>query len=209
MTAKRTRVGTRVSVFVGASLDGFIARENGDLDWMQGPSDPGAGPTDYGYEAFIARIDALVMGRETFEKVLTFNEWPYGEKPVIVLTHRPVRIPARVSRTVEAMAGSPEEIVDRLNRRGLRRIYVDGGRTIQGFLASGMVDELIVSRLPVLIGQGIRLFGPLPTDVRLSHVQTRTFPGGMVQSAYEVEQGVPGRLATPGATSRRVENLTE
>ena len=175
-----------ISVFVGTSLDGFIAREDGDLDWMQGPGGQGAG--DYGYADFMERIDALVMGRATFEKVLTFDGWPYAKKPVIVLTHRPLKIPATLPRTVEAMGGTPKQVVDRLAKRGLRRLYVDGGRTVQGFLSAGLVDELIVSRLPVLIGRGIPLFGPLPADVRLDHVQTRSFPGGVVQSKYKVKR---------------------
>lgn len=183
------RAGARVAVFVGASLDGFIARENGDLDWLEGSGPSGV---DYGFNAFFSRIDALVMGRATFEKVLTFQDWQYGSKPVVVLTHRPIRIPKRLAATVETMKGPPATIVERLSRRGLVRLYVDGGRTIQAFLAAGLVDELTVSWLPVLIGKGIPLFGPVPKDVQLRHVLTRTFPGGMVQTAYEVSRR-PGR----------------
>lgn len=179
-------VDSRVSVFIGMSLDGFIARTNGDLDWMQGPGGEGSG--DYGYDSFVARIDAIVMGRKTFDKVLTFGTWPY-QKPVIVLTHRPLQIPAELQKKVETMAGTPKEVVDRLANRGLYRLYVDGGQTIQGFLNAGLVHELIMSRLPVLIGTGIPLFGPLQTDIRLKLVETRAFPGGMVQSSYEVENG--------------------
>jgi dihydrofolate reductase len=190
MNKIQSRANPKVSVFIGTSLDGFIARTNGDLDWMQGPGgeggEGGGGGGDYGYNSFIARIDAIVMGRKTFEKVLTFEVWPY-QKPVIVLTHRPLQIPAKLRKKVEAMSGAPREVVDRLAKRGLLRLYVDGGRTIQGFLSAGLVNELIVSRLPVLIGTGIPLFGPLPADIRLKLVETRTFPGGMVQSAYEVE----------------------
>jgi dihydrofolate reductase len=172
-----------VSVFVGTSLDGFIARTNGDLDWMQGPGS-GAG-VDYGYNEFIARIDALVMGRRTFEKVLTFETWPY-QKPVFVLTHRPLEIPTELKQKVEALEGEPRIVVEKLSQRGLARLYVDGGRTIQEFLRAGLVNELVLSRLPILIGTGIPLFGPLPRDLRLKHVKTRVFHGGMVQSTYEV-----------------------
>lgn len=195
MNKTRGSVRPKVSVFVGVSLDGFLARENGDLDWMQGPG--GAGGGDYGYDDFIKRIDVLVMGRGTFEKVLTFTSWPYGEMPVIVLTHRPIRIPTKLRRTVESSSGAPKEILNRLVERGWLRVYVDGGRTIQAFLAAGVVDELVLSRLPILIGAGIPLFGPLPEDVRLTHVGTRPFAGGMVQSTYEVE-----RLSPRGLRSR-------
>lgn len=165
------------------SLDGFIARTNGDLDWMRGPG--GQAGEDYGYSKFVERIDAIVMGRKTFEKVLTFESWPY-EKPVIVLTSQPLRIPAGLQKKIETMSGTPGDVVNRLAKRGLLRLYVDGGQTIQEFLRAGLVHELIVSQLPILIGTGIPLFGPLQADVRLKHVETRTFPGGMIQSTYEV-----------------------
>ncbi|MGI0037307.1 MAG: dihydrofolate reductase family protein [Nitrososphaera sp.] len=184
MNEIQNRMGSKVSVFIGTSLDGFIARTNGDLDWMQAPGGEGGG--DYGYKAFVARIDAIVMGRKTFEKVLSFEAWPY-QKPVIVLTHRPLEIPAKLRNNVETMAGSPREVVDRLTKRGHLRLYVDGGQTIQGFLSAGLVHELIISRLPILIATGIPLFGPLPADIRLRLLETHAFPGGMVQSTYEVE----------------------
>jgi len=184
MKETRGRVRSKVSLFIGTSLDGFIARANGDMGWMRGQG--GRAGDDYGYNSFVARIAAIVMGRKTFEKVLTFETWPY-QKPVIVLTHRPLRIPARLRKRVETMSGSPKNIVDRLAKRGLYRLYVEGGQTIQGFLSVGMVHELIVSRLPILIGTGIPAFGPLPKDIRLKHVETRTYLGGMVQSAYEIE----------------------
>ena len=184
MKATQGRERSKVSVFIGVSLDGFIARTNGDLDWMRGPGGQAGG--DYGYNSFVARIDAIVMGRKTFEKVLTFEMWPY-QKPVIVLTHRPLRIPTRLRKNVETMSAAPDVVVNRLAERGLLRLYVDGGQTIQGFLRTGMVHELIISRLPILIGTGIPVFGPLLKDIRLKHVRTRTYPGGMVQSAYETE----------------------
>jgi dihydrofolate reductase len=184
MNKTQSRPKSKVSVFIGTSLDGFIARANGDLDWMQGSDGQGGG--DYGYSSFVARIDAIVMGRKTFEKVLTFGTWPY-QKQVIVLTHRHLEIPAEMRKKVETMTGSPREIVDSLAKRGLLRLYVDGGLTIQEFLNADLVHELILSRLPVLIGTGIPLFGPLQSDMRLKLVEMRAFPGGMVQTAYEVK----------------------
>jgi dihydrofolate reductase len=184
MARAQGHIDPKVSVFIGLSMDGFIARANGDLDWMYGPG--GQAAEDYGYDSFMARIDAIVMGRKTFEKVLTFETLPY-QKPVVVLTHRPIQVPERLQEKVEAMSGAPNDIVDRLAKRGLLRLYVDGGQTIQGFLRAGLVQELIVCRLPILIGAGIPLFGPLTQDIRLKLVKTRSYPGGMVQSAYEIE----------------------
>lgn len=185
MDDAQNNLKSKVSVFIGTSLDGFIARTDGNLDWMQESGNEGASG-DYGYEAFMARIDAIVMGRKTFEKVLSFDAWPY-QKPVFVLTNRHFKIQAELSDKIETMAGTPREVVDRLAKRGLLHLYVDGGQTIQGFLSAGLVDELIISQLPILIGNGIPLFGPLPADIRLRHLDTHTFPGGMVQSTYRVE----------------------
>jgi len=169
----------RATVFVGASLDGFIARADGGLDWL--PDDA----EDHGYDAFIATVDALVMGRNTYDKVLTFGTWPYNEKPVFVLSSRPLS-PAPPGAVVERMAGEPADIVSGLSGRGLGHLYVDGGITIQRFLRAGLIQRLVITWIPVLIGTGIPLFGPTLCDIPLRHVGTRQFAGGLVQSEYEV-----------------------
>ncbi len=174
----------KASVFVGTSLDGFIARENGELDWLTGSDESGG--ANYGFKDFFDTVDMLVMGRHTYEKVLTFDQWYYGTKPVIVLTTRQLEIPQRLAATVESMSGPPAEIVQRLAARGAKHLYIDGGNTIQRFLSAGLVNRIIISRLPILIGKGISLFGPLPRDIKLRHMSTREFAGGMVQSEYEV-----------------------
>jgi dihydrofolate reductase len=170
-----------VSVFVGTSVDGFIARPNHDLDWL-----PEGGGEAHGYEAFLAGVDAVVMGRRTFKKVLTFDAWPYGAKRVVVLSGQPLKLPSAIGRVIEQLAGSPAEVVARLAERGATNLYVDGGITIQRFLRAGLVDRLILTRVPVLIGEGIPLFGTLPQDIHLRHVATRSFPSGLVQSEYQV-----------------------
>jgi dihydrofolate reductase len=173
------------AVFVGVSLDGFIARSNGDLDWLMG--DGGGDSAEYGYDEFIAGIDAIVMGRKTFETVVKFDKWYYGNKRVVVLSHHPLDLSGARARggVVEQLQGFPEEIVSKLAASGAGRLYVDGGLTIQEFLRAGLIRRLIISRLPVLIGEGIPLFGSLPHDIHLTHIATRTYPGGMVQSEYE------------------------
>jgi dihydrofolate reductase len=170
----------KASVFVGTSLDGFIARANGDLDFL-----PPGGGEPHGYDEFMATVDALVMGRQTFEKVLTFDAWPYGAKPVFVLSTHPIA-PAPPEAVVERMSGPPAEIVSRLAARGIGHIYVDGGITIQRFLQAGLIQRLIVTRVPVLIGTGIPLFGAVQRDVLLEHVATRQYASGLVQSEYVV-----------------------
>ena len=170
-----------VSVFVGASVDGFIARPDGALDWL-----PEGGGEPHGYNEFFASVDALVIGRNTFEKVLTFDAWPYGDKRVVVLSNHPVDLSAAGRAVVEHLAGSPAEIVSRLAASGADHLYVDGGITIQEFLRAGLVQRLIITRVPVLIGVGVPLFGALPRDVRLRHIATRHYQSGLVQSEYEV-----------------------
>jgi dihydrofolate reductase len=169
-----------VSVFVGTSVDGFIARPNGDLDWL-----PEGGGEPHGYDEFMASVDAIVIGRKTFEKVLTLGPWPYGGKRVVVLSSRPVDL-SGAGGAVEQMAGPPAEIVSQLAAIGAHHLYVDGGITIQGFLRAGLVQRLTITRVPVLIGDGVPLFGTLPRDIRLRHVATRHYPSGLVQSKYEV-----------------------
>jgi dihydrofolate reductase len=173
----------KASVFIATSLDGFIARTNGDIDWL---GEPQEGGEDQGYQKFIDTVDFLVMGRNTYEKVLSFGmPWPY-EKPVVVLTHRPLDIAAELASSVESMSGSPADIVAKLSVRGAQHLYVDGGRTIQSFLDASLIQRLIITRIPVLLGAGIPLFGPLQQDIKLRHIETRAFEDGNLQSEYEV-----------------------
>jgi dihydrofolate reductase len=170
-----------VSVFVGTSVDGFIARKNGSFDFL-----PADGGEPHGYEEFMASVDALVIGRNTFDVVRAMPAWPYGQKRVVVLSSHAVDLSDVRDGVVEHMAGSPEEIVAKLAATGAQHVYVDGGITIQRFLRAGLVDRLIITRVPVLIGEGIPLFGPVPCDIRLEHVSTQTFRSGMVKSEYRV-----------------------
>jgi dihydrofolate reductase len=170
----------KASVFVGTSLDGFLARADGSFDFL-----PAGGGEPHGYDEFIATVDALVIGRNTFEVVARFPSWPYGEKPVFVLSTRALA-PVPPGAIVERMSGTPPEIVSRLSARGIRHIYVDGGITIQRFLRAGLIQRIVVTRVPVLIGEGIPLFGVTQRDILLKHVATRQYASGLVQSEYEV-----------------------
>lgn len=171
----------KISVFCGASVDGFIARLNGELDFLDTEN-----PESHGYEEFMASVDTIVIGRNTFETVLGFPEWPYGDKRVVVLSSRPVALETKNGGVVEHLAGEPAEIVARLQETGSQSLYVDGGITVQRFLRAGLVQRLIVTRVPVLIGEGIPLFGSLEKDVRLQHVATRSYASGLVQTEYQV-----------------------
>ena len=171
----------KASVFIATSLDGFIARRDGAIDWL-----PADGGEPHGYTEFMATVDAIVIGRNTFETVLSFDAWPYGRTPVVVLTTRPSEVIAPEGAVCDVMAGAPREIVARLAERGMKHLYIDGGVTVQRFLEAGLIQRLIITRVPVLLGSGIPLFGPLSRDIRLEHVATRSYPSGLVQSEYRV-----------------------
>jgi dihydrofolate reductase len=166
------------------SVDGFLARPDHALDFLDtGEQEP------HGFEEFYASVDVVVIGRKTFEVVLTFGQWSYGKKPVVVLANRPLDFSSIKGGVVEQMSGEPAEIAAQLKTRNFQHAYIDGGITIQRFLAAGCIDRLVITRVPVLIGAGVPLFGPVPRDIRLRHVATRCYSGGLVQSEYEVAAG--------------------
>lgn len=173
----------KVSVCIATSVDGFIAGPRGEIDWLHNPVYAIEGE-DFGYAEFMSGVDAIVMGYNTFAKVLQFPEWPFGKTPVYVLTASerklPQEIPARISHE------TPAEITARLRGAGLRRIYIDGGKLISAFLAAQLVSDLTITRIPILLGEGIPLFsGPgWQTNLRLAY--TKSWPNGFVQSQYEV-----------------------
>ena len=170
-----------VSVFVGTSVDGFIARQNGSYDCL-----PDRDGEPHGYREFIASVDTLVIGRKTFEAVLALPAWPYGGKNVVVLSSKLVDFSGVRGNTIQHMAGSPAAIVATLAAKGTQQVYVDGGITIQRFLRDGLVQRLIITRVPVLIGEGIPLFGSLSRDLRLRHVATQQYESGLAKSEYHV-----------------------
>ena len=179
----------KLSVFCGVSVDGFLARPDDGLDFLRtGEQAP------HGFEEFYGSVDVVVIGRKTFEVVLSFGKWFYGKKPVVVLSSRKLDFSSIKGGVVEQMSGEPAEIAAQLKARGFKHAYIDGGITIQRFLAADIIDRLVVSRVPVLIGEGIPLFGPVPHDIHLRHVATRCYDLGLVQSEYEIASGPPMRV---------------
>jgi dihydrofolate reductase len=173
----------KTSVFVGTSLDGFIARPNGAFDFLT--ADGGQAAASNGYDEFFTTVDAVLLGRNTYEVVLPFPSWPYGPKPVFVLTSRTLG-PAPAGAVVERVSGSPGEVFSQLAARGFQHVYVDGGLTIQQFLRAGLIQRIVITCVPVLVGTGVSLFGAIGADIHLTHVSTRTLSGGAVQSEYLV-----------------------
>jgi len=163
------------AVFIAVSLDGFIARPDGGLDWL----DPFHNE-EHGYETFLANIDALVIGRGTYDTVLDFPTWPYGEKRVIVCTSRPTR-PAHGE---EMWSGSPRALAEQLDREGVRRVYLDGGALIRSFLRDGLVNEMTINVVPLVLGAGLPLFGSKLPELPLRLREAKSFPSGLTQLHY-------------------------
>ncbi|OZV03404.1 deaminase [Enterobacter cloacae] len=171
-------------VFIAVSLDGYIARENDDIDWLLQRDDP---TEDHGYTAFIADKEWIVMGRGSYEKVVTFDTWPY-DRPVLVLSRQlaDTPVPEALKGKVQFSRRAPKEVLDDLVAQNVHRVYLDGGRVIQSFLREGLVADMVITTVPVLLGSGKPLFGALPRDIDLTLVSSRSFPSGLVQSHYRV-----------------------
>ena len=176
------------SVFIATSLDGFIAREDHSIDWLDAANAKVPAGEDCGYASFMESVDVLVMGRNTFEKVLNFSPWPYEDKPVIVLSSRDLEIPAHLNKYVEHSSESPQDLHKRLAEKGLNRLYIDGGITIQHFLNAGLIDDITITVIPIIIGTGKTLFGNLVNDIKLRLNSTTSYDFGFTQLSYQVEK---------------------
>ncbi len=172
-------------VFIATSLDGYISRKDGGIDWLLSRGDP---TEDLGYESFIESMDGIVMGRGTYEKVTSFETWPYT-KPVVVLSQSLSQssLPDNLRGKVRLMNLSPKDVMNLLTSEGWSKVYVDGGQVIQSFLRDDLIDDIVITVLPVLIGSGRTLFGSLNADVPVRHMRTTCFPSGLVQSVYKLK----------------------
>jgi dihydrofolate reductase len=175
---------TTAHIFIAISLDGFIARTDGDIEWLLSRDDPAE---DHGYNAFIADKDMIVMGRGSYEKVLGFDPWPY-DRPVLVMSQAlaGTPVPDALQGKLRFSNRSPKDLMAELTGQGVDRIYLDGGRLVQAFLREGLVSDIVLTTVPVLIGAGRPLFGALTADVDLRLVESRAFPSGLVQSTYQI-----------------------
>ena len=177
------------SVFIATSLDGCIAREDGNLDWLDKANLTVPKGEDCGFQNFISSIDLLVMGRNTCDKVLSFGNWPY-EKDVIVMTSRPLQVPEELKGRVFPSAESPTALCNRLSAQGLKEIYVDGGALIQSFINENLITDITITVIPVLIGCGIPLFGSVKNDIEFEHISTKAYEFGFVQNKYTIKSQI-------------------
>lgn len=195
----------KLSVFCGVSVDGFLARPDHKVDFLDTHEQE-----PHGYEEFYSSVDVVVIGRNTYQFVVSYGKWLYGKKPVVVLSSRPIDFSWIKTGVVEQMSGEPAEIVEGLEARGYRHAYIDGGVTIQRFLAAGLIDRMVISSVPVLIGSGMPLFGPLPHDILLRHVATRTYRGGLVQNEYQIgAEPKPANQQKPTPAPRKKKDVAK
>jgi len=181
-------------VYIATSLDGFIARRDGRIDWLMNYPNPEN--SDFGFSMFLESIDAIIMGRKTFEVVLGFGEWPYT-KPVFVLTKSLKEIPAHLQTKASLCQGDLKTILAQLAAKDISNIYVDGAKTIQSFINLDLIDELIISRIPIILGSGIALFNNLKTEYKFKHISTDVFSNGITKSRYLRDRSAQWETGSP------------
>jgi dihydrofolate reductase len=174
------------SVYIATSLDGFISRPDGDIDWLNRANALVPPGEDCGYAKFMETVDVLVMGRNTYEQVVTFEPWPYTGREVVVLSTQTVTVPEHLRASVVTSSETPAALLARLASRGVQHVYVDGGKTVQRFLADGLIHELTITVIPVLLGSGRPLFSSASREQRLELLSSRAYEFGFVQSTYRV-----------------------
>ncbi len=170
-------------VYIATSLDGYISDKHNGLEWLS--SIQVSSNNDMGYKAFMNGVDAVIMGRKTFETVCSFDlEWPYS-KPVFVLSRSMKSISNDYAKKVELVNGPLKFILEKLNQKGFQNLYIDGGKTIQSFLKEDLIDELTITIFPIMLGGGSRLFEEMPVELEFDHIKTEVFSNQIVQSHYK------------------------
>jgi len=184
---------TKNKVFIATSLDGYIADKDGGIDWLHTISNPDQ--NDMGYAEFMSQIDALIMGRITFEIVCGFDmDWPYT-KPVFVLSNSLNNVPKSYKGKAEIINGSLNEILTKIHKKGHNQLYIDGGKTIQGFLNEDLIDEMTITRIPILLGGGIPLFTELPKVLDFECTGSKLFLDKVVQNQFTRKKDTKKYLA--------------
>ena len=174
------------SVFIAVSVDGFIADENGDIDWLMDAGEPDENE-EFGFQEFFSSIDIMIMGRKTMDTVLSFDiEWPYNGKRVIVLSNTMKEVPLELKNKIEIYSGSIKDLAEALINQGYKKAYVDGGKTIQSFIQEGLIDEITITTVPVILGEGIPLFARNRRIMKLEHIKSAYLGGGFTASRYRI-----------------------
>ncbi|MDH5796123.1 MAG: dihydrofolate reductase family protein [Anaplasmataceae bacterium] len=175
----------KISAYIAVSLDGFIARDDHSIDWL--PKPDLNSNEDYGFDDFFSSVDALVMGRNTYEIVVNSGyQWPYKEKKVFVLTNRNIEIADNIKEYVFSISGTPNEIINNLQQNNIQHIYIDGGKVIQSFLKLNLINEITITQIPILLGSGIPLFSKLNNDIYLSVISSKLYKNDLIKNHYQI-----------------------
>ena len=184
------------SVFVATSVDGYIARLDGSIDWLMEANAAMPPGEDCGYAAFMRTVDVVIMGRHTYDQVAGFEPWPYEGVRVVVMTSRDLVLRAGPRIMIETSNAPPRALLASLATEGCQHAYVDGGQVIRSFLAEGLIDRLTITTIPILIGSGRPLFEPRSSDLALLLVSSKVYDFGFTQSTY-VTDTKARPMATP------------
>ena len=174
------------SVYIATSLDGFISRKDGSIDWLMDANATVPQGEDCGYAAFMSTVDVLIMGRNTYEQIAGFDKWPYEGMRVVVLTSRKIEFRQGPHIRLESSSETPQKLLKRLSSEGHKHAYIDGGKVIQNFLSNSLINQLTITVIPILIGEGRPLFGTVPHDTKMKIAQSKAYDFGFVQTTYFV-----------------------
>jgi len=169
----------KITSYIACSVDGYIAKEDGSLEWLDCAHLPNE---DYGFQEFFSSLDAIVMGRKTYEKIMTFEKWPYSGKKVVVMSS----VLQNVHEEAQLSKATPSEVIAKLHEENFRHVWIDGGITVSAFLQSGLIDRLIISIIPTLLGSGIPLFNPMDRPINCKLITSKAYASGLVQNNYEI-----------------------
>lgn len=182
----------KCSVYIATSADGYIATPDGGVDWLQtaGNHEVDLGSEDMGFKAFMGSVDCMIMGRKCMEKISSFSltpeQWPYGDMPIVVLSNTVKEQSENLHGKIEMYSGDINELIKNLEKRGFKHAYIDGGSTITSFINLEHIDEMIITKAPVLLGEGIPLFGKIKKSVKLEKSEAKAFKNDFVQIKYRV-----------------------
>lgn len=190
---RHKKVTMKCSVYIATSVDGFIAREDGSIDWLEssGNQDAEMGDNvDMGFNDFVNSVDCLIMGRNTMEMISGFNltpqQWPYRDTRIVALSNTVKEPPKNLEGKVEMYSGDLTALVTKLEEEGYEHAYIDGGKTIQAFLNQKLINEITITRIPILLGRGIPLFGATTQEIELEKAKATAFSNDLVQVRYKV-----------------------
>ncbi|MEH6593769.1 MAG: dihydrofolate reductase family protein [Halioglobus sp.] len=184
----------KCSVYIATSVDGYIATQDGSVEWLENAGNPESGDRepvgDAGFSAYIASVDCMIMGRKCMEKIASFEltpeQWPYGDMPIFVLSNTVKSPPESLGNRVRMYSGDLSALTDQLASDGYNHAYIDGGATITSFIKHGLLDEICVTQIPVLLGGGLPLFGDIERQIKLENAEATVFSNDFIQWKYRI-----------------------